>query len=50
MVVLERRDAWCEVARRDQMWVGFMERLAELALGRRDECSDGRQGRPAAAE
>lgn len=50
MVVLERRDTRCKVARRNQVRMGFMERLSKLALGRRYESSDGRQGRPAAAE
>jgi hypothetical protein len=48
VVVLERRDSWCEVARRDQVWVSFMEWLSELALCCGHECSDGWQGRPAA--
>ena len=39
VVVLEGGDSWGEVAWCDQVWMGLVQRLPELAFGGRHECS-----------
>jgi hypothetical protein len=39
VVVLEGRDTWGEVAWCDQVWMGLVQRLAELAFGGGYQCS-----------